>query len=249
MAIIRSSRPVDNFVMVSNSMANDTSISMKAKGLLLYLLAQPPGWRTSAERITAAGIGGRDMVRAALRELEREGYLVRRRSRKEDGTWEHHHYVSDDKTAGQTSDGFSADGEPDDGQTAGGEPADSSKTVPTKTSTTPPSSTSSLTEERASSARQVHHEPRALPEDWRPRWRPDPHTWDYAVTRIEHHGVDIVAVAESMVLWARDQGREPTNALYRTFLDNARDRIIEMETKLERQENPPARKPKWYETA
>lgn len=93
--LIRADRPEVNYTQISNSMLLDKRISSRAKGILALMLSFPPGWTTSSERLTQMVPEGRDAVRAALRELEKAGYLQRQRTRNADGTWSHHQMVSD----------------------------------------------------------------------------------------------------------------------------------------------------------
>jgi hypothetical protein len=65
------------------------------------MLARPEGWVTSAERLAREGTEGRDAVRAALRELEKFGYLKRIRTRNPDGTWNHDQIVTDVRRGNQ----------------------------------------------------------------------------------------------------------------------------------------------------
>jgi hypothetical protein len=87
----------ERWTAVSRQTINDTRLSFKARGILLWLLDKPDDWVTSAERIESQGIEGREAVRSALKELEQFGYLVRTKYRDADGTWRsewHVHEVS-----------------------------------------------------------------------------------------------------------------------------------------------------------
>lgn len=57
-----------------NALLNDSRLSFRARGLLAYMLARPPGWKFSARRLQAETAEGRDAVAGALRELARFGY-------------------------------------------------------------------------------------------------------------------------------------------------------------------------------
>lgn len=66
------------FTQVPNAtITNNKGLSLKAKGLWLYLASKPSGWHFSAERISNENQDGRDSVRAGLQELERAGLLIR----------------------------------------------------------------------------------------------------------------------------------------------------------------------------
>jgi hypothetical protein len=64
------------FVMLDKAPLNDRALSMKAKGLLAYLLSKPPDWRPQVADICAHCNDGPRAIRAALRELERAGYAT-----------------------------------------------------------------------------------------------------------------------------------------------------------------------------
>ena len=65
---------------VRRDMAQDGRLSMKARGILLYLVSKPDRWRTSAATIAKeCDKDGRDAIAAGLKELEEHGYLVRKR--------------------------------------------------------------------------------------------------------------------------------------------------------------------------
>lgn len=63
----------------------DPKLSFKAKGLLAYLMSHAEGYRLTATQIIAETTDGRDAVRAALRELETQGYIHRSQRRGPNG--------------------------------------------------------------------------------------------------------------------------------------------------------------------
>lgn len=76
--IQRGPRRADNFTILSNEVINDSRLSFRARGVLLYLLSKPADWRTRSEAIAAQSPReGREAIRTAMRELEAYGYLVR----------------------------------------------------------------------------------------------------------------------------------------------------------------------------
>ncbi|SFL19398.1 hypothetical protein SAMN05216275_1689 [Streptosporangium canum] len=78
-------RPTERFTQVSNRWVRDTHLSWKARGILFWLSSHAPGFRVSEKTIVCAAPDGRDATRAAVRELETAGYLVRERERGRDG--------------------------------------------------------------------------------------------------------------------------------------------------------------------
>lgn len=93
--IIRAQRRT-NFTMISNVGLEDPRMSFKAKGLLAYLLSKPDHWRISDRHLATASKDGRDAVQAGLKELERFGYLVRRKEHGSDGRWVHFSMIFDE---------------------------------------------------------------------------------------------------------------------------------------------------------
>ena len=77
--IHRQPRITTNFTVVPNQILNDQRISLKAKGLLIYILSKPDHWRTSTAHLASIGPEGREAIQTALKELEHAGYVVRRR--------------------------------------------------------------------------------------------------------------------------------------------------------------------------
>lgn len=88
--MIKRARRPSNFTIISNVGMNDERLSLKAKGLLAYLLTKPDNWQVSDRQLSTIGPDGRSAVQAALKELEEYKYLVRRKVRAADGTlhWE-----------------------------------------------------------------------------------------------------------------------------------------------------------------
>lgn len=95
--IVRGQLPADNYTITSNAAIEDTSISLKARMILVYLLSRPPGWVTSAERLakTISEKDGLSAIKSGLRELEQAGYLTRTRTRDEHGHWRWDHEITD----------------------------------------------------------------------------------------------------------------------------------------------------------
>lgn len=85
--IVRGPIPDHGYTILQNELLRDTRLSWKARGLLAYLLSQPPGWHTWLEHLATQAPDGRDSVRAGLRELESCGYLRRWRTQDPRGHW------------------------------------------------------------------------------------------------------------------------------------------------------------------
>ena len=84
--IVRSHRKT-NFTIISNMGMDDTRLSLKAKGLLAYLLTKPDNWQVNDRHLSSIGPDGRSAIQAALKELEATRYLVREKYQDEKGQW------------------------------------------------------------------------------------------------------------------------------------------------------------------
>lgn len=94
--IIRAPRPERGWTDFDNKVLRDPRISFRALGLLVRMLSNADGYRmTAADLWSERGKEGRDAIRAALKELEAAGYLVRQRYRCEGGLWKTQVYVYD----------------------------------------------------------------------------------------------------------------------------------------------------------
>jgi hypothetical protein len=88
------------FTSVDRAAVNDSRLSFRARGVLVWLLDKPDDWTTNADKITAAGKEGRDATRAALHELEGCGYLTRRRWRDDSDGKYHSEWTVRERPAG-----------------------------------------------------------------------------------------------------------------------------------------------------
>ena len=67
------------FVIVNKNILTDRSLNMRDRGMLATLLSLPPTWEFSAKGMAAILPDGIDGVNAAIKSLERKGYITRRR--------------------------------------------------------------------------------------------------------------------------------------------------------------------------
>ena len=67
----------ENYTVLSNYHFKERRMSLKAKGLLSLMLSLPEGWDYSAAGLVTLSKDGKDSVNAALKELEKFGYLRR----------------------------------------------------------------------------------------------------------------------------------------------------------------------------
>ena len=66
-----------NYTVISNHVLQNNNLSLKAKGLYAFMWSLPDTWDYSVSGLTTVLKEGRDAINEALKELEREGYLVR----------------------------------------------------------------------------------------------------------------------------------------------------------------------------
>jgi len=67
------------YATIPNDLLNDSSITLKSKGLFGYIQSKPDGWDFSAERIASQLREGLPAIMSSLKELEAKGYLYRER--------------------------------------------------------------------------------------------------------------------------------------------------------------------------
>jgi hypothetical protein len=74
------------FTIIDNQAIHDVDLSLKATGLLCYLLSLPPNWDISGRALANMKKDGRDAVYSGLKELEEAGYVQRYHESVYDGT-------------------------------------------------------------------------------------------------------------------------------------------------------------------
>ena len=74
-----------NYTVMSNHHLQDKRLSLKAKGLLSYMLSLPDDWDYSLKGLTTGCRDGLDSVRTAVLELEEHGYIRRQKVRNAKG--------------------------------------------------------------------------------------------------------------------------------------------------------------------
>ena len=74
-----------NYTIMSNHHLRDTSLSLKAKGLLSLMLSLPENWDYTTKGLAKICKDGIDSICATIKELEGHGYVIRERIRNEKG--------------------------------------------------------------------------------------------------------------------------------------------------------------------
>ena len=70
----------ENFTAIPNIIANDSSISWKAKGIFLYLASKPNDWQFYMKEIKKNATDGKTSLQTGIKELEESHYLIRTKS-------------------------------------------------------------------------------------------------------------------------------------------------------------------------
>lgn len=81
------------FGIVPNSLLNDNTISLKAKGLYAYMHSKPDNWDFTINGIASQLLEQYKAVASALKELENAGYLTRKNYQGEAGKWTCDYYL------------------------------------------------------------------------------------------------------------------------------------------------------------
>lgn len=121
----------ERFTQIDNRMINDSNISAKAKGILLYLLSKPNDWKVYEVDITNNMKDGKDSINSGIKELITAGYIHRARAHDERGRFAGYEYtVYEHNTdnphftiSGKSVNGKSVNGKPENGKTVNGESA------------------------------------------------------------------------------------------------------------------------------
>lgn len=86
--IIRVAKRSRGWTAISNETLQDDHLSWKATGMLAYLLSLPDDWRVNRDDLETRKSDGMTVVRSTMTELTDAGYLVRRRERLSNGTFQ-----------------------------------------------------------------------------------------------------------------------------------------------------------------
>jgi len=75
------------YTQVCNDIINETGLSWKAKGILIYLLSKPDGWTVRENDIVKHSVDGLKATKAGIKELIDRGYMFRRKIRDDKGKY------------------------------------------------------------------------------------------------------------------------------------------------------------------
>lgn len=71
----------EGYTIMTNWHLRDKALSLKAKGLMSFMLSLPEDWDYSIEGLVKCSSDGRDSIRSAIAELSQQGYLTVSRCR------------------------------------------------------------------------------------------------------------------------------------------------------------------------
>lgn len=91
--IVRKAEHKNNYTCVSNEILQRKDMSMRAKGLLVYLLSLPEDWELHKTEVQKHFTDGRDAVFRAFEELEQLGYIQGKKFRDEKGRIQYQYTV------------------------------------------------------------------------------------------------------------------------------------------------------------
>jgi hypothetical protein len=89
----RINKDKDNpYLMINKQCLDDVTLSLKAKGMLTYLLSLPDDWQIYEDEIVRHHKDGKDSIKSAIKELITSGYIIRERKRDDLGRLRAYNY-------------------------------------------------------------------------------------------------------------------------------------------------------------
>ena len=82
-----------NYTCMSNHHLRNENLSLKAKGLLSVMLSLPDNWDYTTKGLATICKVGVDCINSTVKELEKEGYIIRTRCRNSKGQMTKMEYV------------------------------------------------------------------------------------------------------------------------------------------------------------
>jgi len=83
----------NRYGQIPNRILSDKNLSLKAKGLWVYMQSKPDGWTFSIARIVSQVKEGKTAIQQAVKELEKNGLLVRKPIKDSKGKWNGYDYI------------------------------------------------------------------------------------------------------------------------------------------------------------
>jgi len=82
-----------NYTVMSNHHLRDKNLSLKAKGLLSFMLSLPEDWDYSLNGLVSVSKESKKAIRSILNELKENGYLVVEQTRGEKGQYKYNYII------------------------------------------------------------------------------------------------------------------------------------------------------------
>lgn len=82
-----------SFSIISNECLRNKNISARAKGIYAYIMTLPEDWKLYKSELYNHFTEGRDALNTAFKELEDCGYIFKKQTKKEDGTFLSYEYT------------------------------------------------------------------------------------------------------------------------------------------------------------
>lgn len=82
-----------NYTVMSNYHLRDKSLSLKAKGLLSFMLSLPEDWDYSLAGLCSICKEGKDAIRSTLKELKENNYLIIEKNKNDKGLFEYTYII------------------------------------------------------------------------------------------------------------------------------------------------------------
>lgn len=76
-----------SFGIAPNSLLNNQDISLSAKGMYTFMNSKPENWEFSINGLVSQLKEGKDKIKSILKELEKYGYLIRKKYNTKEGKW------------------------------------------------------------------------------------------------------------------------------------------------------------------
>jgi hypothetical protein len=82
MCIIKIQKRNTPFTQIDKRCSENSALSLKAKGMLSYLLGKPDDWKIRMSDLIKNNADGEVSIRSTLKELEKNGHLKKQRTTK-----------------------------------------------------------------------------------------------------------------------------------------------------------------------
>lgn len=83
----------NNYTVMSNYHLRDKKLSLKAKGLLSFMLSLPDDWDYSLNGLVSVSKESKKAIRSILNELKENGYLVMEQTRGKKGQYKYNYII------------------------------------------------------------------------------------------------------------------------------------------------------------